>query len=75
MQSITFQLRPKDHYIELNKLLKLQQVAQSGGHANLMIEDGMVQVNGEVEHRKRNKIRAGDIVSVEDIEITVLAAE
>jgi len=71
MHKMHFQLRPKDEFIELNKLLKLQQIAQSGGHANLMIEDGIVKVNGQVEFRKRNKIRSGDIIEVENIQIVV----
>lgn len=71
MQQQQFQLRPQDDFIELNKLLKLQQIAQSGGHANLMIEDGLVKVNGVVEYRKRNKIREGDKVEVEEWQIVV----
>lgn len=71
MQKQTFNLRPTDEYIELKKLLKLLQIAQSGGHANLMIEDGLVKVNGEVEYRKRNKLRKGMIVEVEGQEVTI----
>lgn len=51
-------------YIELNSLLKLQQVAQSGGHANLIIDEGQVKVNGQIEKRRRCKLRAGDRVEV-----------
>lgn len=40
-----FTLRPDDEYIELIKLLKLKQIAQSGGHAKMMVEDGIVKVN------------------------------
>ena len=46
MTEITFELRPTDEYIELIKLLKLQQIAQSGAHAKIMVEDGVVKVNG-----------------------------
>ncbi|HEX4888643.1 MAG TPA: RNA-binding S4 domain-containing protein [Luteibaculaceae bacterium] len=51
-------------YIELNSLLKLQQVAQSGGHANLIIDEGQVKVNGQIEKRRRCKLRPGDRVEV-----------
>ena len=71
MQQHQFLLRPKDEFIQLNTLLKLQQIAQTGGHANLMIEDGMVKVNGKVEYRKRNKLRAGDVVEVDNTQIVV----
>ncbi len=46
-------------FIELNRLLKLMSVVSSGGEANMFISNGEVLVNGEVELRKRNKIRAG----------------
>ena len=49
-------------YIELIKLLKLLRVAESGGHAKIMVEDGEVKLNGEVEYRKRAKLRPGDVV-------------
>ncbi len=67
-----FTLRPDDEYIELIKLLKLKQIAQSGGHAKMMVEDGIVKVNGEVEYRKRNKLRPGDIVEVEGNVIEII---
>jgi len=73
MEKDTFTLRPTDEYIELVKLLKLKQIAQSGGHAKLMIEDGLVKYNGEQEFRKRKKLRAGDIIEIENITIEILA--
>jgi len=73
MQKDTFTLRPTDEYIELIKLLKLQQIAQSGGHAKILVEDGLLKVNGEQEFRKRKKLRSGDIVEFEDITIEILA--
>jgi ribosome-associated protein len=58
-------------YIELNKLLKLLRVADSGGVANMLIENGEIKVNGEVETRKRNKLKTGDIVVFEDQTIQI----
>lgn len=75
MEKDTFQLRPDDEFIELIKLLKLKQIAQSGGHAKIMVEDGLVKVNGEVEFRKRNKLRPGMVVEVENIQITIIGAD
>jgi len=40
-------------YIELVKLLKLLQIAQTGGHAKIIVENGEVIRNGEAEFRKR----------------------
>ncbi len=58
-------------YIELNKLLKIMQVCSSGGEAKLFIKDGLVMVNGEVELQLRKKLRAGDLVNV-DNEVDIL---
>jgi ribosome-associated protein len=52
----------KHEYIELNKLLKILNLVESGGQANMMITEGEVQLNGEVEIRKRKKLFKGDIV-------------
>ena len=60
-------------YIELIKLLKLLHIAESGGHAKIMVEDGEVRLNGEVEFRKRAKLRVGDIVEASGKKITIQA--
>ena len=75
MQKQTFTLRPTDEFIELVKLLKLQQIAQTGGHAKIMVVDGLVKVNGELEYRKRKKLRPGDVVEVEENTIIIASAE
>ena len=56
-----FELRGHE-YIELNKILKLLGLVDTGGEANLRIENGEVLVNNEVEKQKRKKLRAGDKV-------------
>ena len=48
--------------VELYKILKFEGMVASGGEAKLVIADGMVQVNGEVETRKRKKIMSGDTI-------------
>lgn len=58
-------------FIELDKLLKLLNLAPSGGIAKMMVAEGMVQVNGEFEFRKTRKLRAGDVVRMNDDEITI----
>jgi len=65
----TFQL--KNEFIELNKLLKLLGLVETGGQANLIITDGEVRVNGEVEFQKRKKLRTGDVVVFEDVKIKI----
>ena len=58
-------------YIELIKLLKLLHIAQSGGHAKIMVEEGEVKLNGETEYRKRAKLRPGDLVETSGTTISV----
>jgi ribosome-associated protein len=70
-QNITISIR--DEYIELYKLLKLANVAASGGEAKYMISEGMVRVNGEPETRKRRKTRVDETVQCNGIEIRVIA--
>jgi ribosome-associated protein len=61
-----------DEYIELFKLLKAVQLAQTGGHAKLMIEEGVVKLNAQPEFRKRAKIRKGDIVECDGNTIEIV---
>ena len=58
-------------YIELVKLLKLLRIAESGGHAKIMVEDGEVFLNGKQEFRKRAKLRTGDRIKVLGEEILI----
>ncbi|MBC8590879.1 RNA-binding S4 domain-containing protein [Wansuia hejianensis] len=53
-------------YIKLDQFLKLSQAAQTGGHAKLLISEGIVKVNGEVSTQRGKKIRKGDIVDIVD---------
>lgn len=59
-------------YIELNNLLKVTGLCASGGIAKLLIADGLVMVDGEVELRKRCKIRQGQVVEFEGQKISVV---
>ncbi len=54
----------KEDYIELVKLLKLLRIAETGGHAKIMVEEGEVLRNGELEYRKRAKLISGDVIEV-----------
>ena len=62
-----------DEYIELFKLIKIMGLVDSGAHAKMLIEEGSVQRNQEVELRKRAKIIAGDVINVADTIIEVVS--
>ena len=51
-------------YIELMALLKAVGIAQTGGHAKMIVDDGNVLRNGEVELRRRAKCRKGDEIQI-----------
>lgn len=60
-------------YISMDKLLKFSGVADTGGQAFMMIEDGIVFLNGVLVHEKRKKVRPGDVVNIgNQIELTVV---
>ncbi|QSZ41350.1 RNA-binding S4 domain-containing protein [Sulfurimonas aquatica] len=66
----------KDEYIELFKLLKVLDLVDTGAQAKMIVSDGYVLRNGEVELRKRAKIVAGDHLTVGgDVTIDVVAAK
>lgn len=71
MQQIEFELRGE--FITLDRLLKATGLAESGGAARTLITEGRVQVDGLAESRKTAKIRAGQVVSMPGVRITLLA--
>ena len=68
-QEIAFQLE-REH-VELNQLLKLTGVCDSGGAGKHLVASGAVKVDGEVESRKTRKIGAGSVVEIGDLRIRV----
>ena len=71
MQQFEFKLN--GDFIELNQLLKMVGVCDSGGAGKILVAEGVVSVDGHVELRKTCKIRAGSVVTLGDVHITVLA--
>ena len=65
----------KSEYIPLIQLLKATNIANSGGEAQVLVEDGLVSLNGKTESRKRAKLRDGDIVRIGDHEILIKKQE
>ncbi len=70
-QQVDFEL--VGEFVELNQLLKLVGVVDSGGAGKHLVAEGVVQVDGQPELRKTCKIRAGQIVTLGDVVIRVLA--
>lgn len=55
-----------EYPIRLDQFLKVSLLVGSGGEAKMIIGDGLVKVNGEVELRRGRKLQQGDKVQVED---------
>ncbi|MES2935085.1 MAG: RNA-binding S4 domain-containing protein [Pseudomonadota bacterium] len=71
MQKLEFTLNGE--FVELNQLLKLVGVCDSGGAGKMLVASGAVKVDGQTELRKTAKIRAGQVVGLGDIRITIVA--
>ena len=59
-------------YIQLNNLLKVNDLVGTGGEAKVRIQNGEVLVNGEVELQVRKKIRVGDVVEMNGEQVKVV---
>ena len=68
---MTVDFKIEGDYIELIALLKVLGVAQTGGHAKMIVEEGVVFRNGEIELRKRAKLIPGDVINIEQNQINL----
>ncbi|MDP9109868.1 MAG: RNA-binding S4 domain-containing protein [Pseudomonadota bacterium] len=71
MQQLEFIL--EGEFVELNQLLKLVGLCDSGGAGKAIVAAGNVRVDGQTELRKTCKVRAGQVVQLGDIRIRVIA--
>ena len=62
MSDSTFAIHTE--YIDLLQFLKATGMAVTGGEAKMLVDDGLIQVNGEDESRRRRKLRPGDRVDI-----------
>ena len=65
-------LREDDEFIKLGQLLKKANMMSSGVDAKMVILDGLVSVNGEVELRRGKKLYPGDVVTFEGESVKVV---
>jgi len=70
MQDHDFQL--KSDFVELNQLLKLVGLCDSGGAGKVIVAAGGVTIDGQPELRKTCKVRGGQVVVVKNVRIHVL---
>ena len=67
-----YEIKLRDEYIKLGQALKAAGLVGSGVESKIMIQDGLVKVNGETEYKRGKKLYDGDIVffNGEEIKIT-----
>lgn len=61
----------KDDFIKLGQALKLAGLVESGVEAKIVIQDGLVQLNGNVETQRGKKLVDGDVVTFDGQSFTV----
>ena len=64
MQDVLINKEP----VELYKVLKFEGLVATGGEAKMVVAEGLVSVNGEVEMRKRCKLKAGDLIEFNQLQ-------
>ncbi len=69
IQQLSFELQ--GDYVELNQLLKLAGLCDSGGAGKILVAQGNVSVDGQPELRKTCKIRSGQVVRIGNVRISV----
>ena len=53
----------RDDFIKLGQAMKLACMVGSGVDAKMLIQDGQVEVNGEVEYQRGKKLHEGDVIT------------
>lgn len=59
-------IKIKDEYITLGQFLKFAGIVSSGIEAKMIISDGQVVVNGDIETRRGKKLRQDDQIQFDD---------
>ena len=64
-------IKLRDEYIKLGQALKAANLVEDGVEAKLVIQDGLVKVNNEVDIRRERKLYDGDVVSFDGQELRI----
>ncbi|WDF70650.1 RNA-binding S4 domain-containing protein [Sphingobacterium oryzagri] len=66
----TFSL--KGEYIQMIQLLKVMNWVEHGAMAQFVVEEGLVKYNGEIDYRKRLKVKKGDVVEFDGQQVNII---
>ncbi len=64
MVAVVDEFQAKDGMIRLGQLLKASGLVATGGEAKMLLADGQVAVNGEIETRRGRQLHPGDVVTL-----------
>lgn len=67
----TEDIRITTDYIKLDSLLKLSGIAETGGTAKMIVSAGKVKLNGQICNMRGKKLKEGDLICIEDMDITL----
>lgn len=68
MQTFTL----KGEYIQLIQLLKVLNWVEHGAMAQFVVEEGLVKYNGQLDYRKRLKVKVGDVVEFDGQQVKIV---
>ena len=66
------QIKIKDDYIKLGQALKAADLVSSGVEAKIVVQDGQVEVNGEVDTRRGRKLVPGDVITFDGKSVKIV---
>ncbi len=66
------EFKVEGEFIQMIQLLKATNLVGTGGEAQIVVSDGEVKYNGEVDYRKRLKVKSGDMVEFRGTKIKIL---
>ena len=65
-------IKVRDEFIKLGQALKASNLVSSGVEAKIVIQDGQVEVNGEVDTRRGRKLVPGDMITFDGKSVKIV---
>lgn len=72
MSKKTIKINIQTDYIQLQQMLKIGNIIDSGGMAKIFLENNKVLVNEEIENRRGRKLYPGDVIRIKDKEFEIV---
>ena len=66
------EIKVRDEFIKLGQALKAADLVSSGVEAKIVVQDGQVEVNGEVDTRRVRKLVPGDVITFDGKSVKIV---